>query len=150
MTLPPRPPETRRSTAIVLFDGHCNLCTGSVQRLIRLDPRQHLRFASLQSNVGQHYLRAFSIPADTDSFVVVHEGRAWLQGDGVLAVGRALGGYWKVPATVGLLVPRPLRNAMYAYLARNRYGWFGATDSCWVPSPALRGRFQVDNEGAHV
>jgi predicted DCC family thiol-disulfide oxidoreductase YuxK len=132
-------------TAIILFDGHCNLCSRSVQRLIQLDPHDRLRFASLQSAIGQHYLRAFGVPTDIDSFVMIDGGRAWLQSDAVLRIGQRLGGVWKPLATIARIVPPPVRNYMYAYLARHRYGWFGKTDSCWVPTPALQRRFLTDS-----
>jgi predicted DCC family thiol-disulfide oxidoreductase YuxK len=40
-----------------------------------------------------------------------------------------------------MLVPRPLRDIVYAWVARNRYRWFGKRDVCMVPTPDLRARF---------
>jgi predicted DCC family thiol-disulfide oxidoreductase YuxK len=38
-------------------------------------------------------------------------------------------------------IPRPLRDLVYRFIARHRYRWFGKTESCWLPTPELRGRF---------
>jgi predicted DCC family thiol-disulfide oxidoreductase YuxK len=44
-------------------------------------------------------------------------------------------------ARLGPLVPKPLRDAVYRFVARNRYRWFGRQDACLVPAPEVRARF---------
>ncbi|MFP5284488.1 MAG: thiol-disulfide oxidoreductase DCC, partial [Thermoanaerobaculia bacterium] len=39
------------------------------------------------------------------------------------------------------VIPRPLRDALYRWIARNRYRWFGRTETCWLPTPELQSRF---------
>ncbi len=126
---------------ILLFDGVCNLCNGSVQFIIRRDPGARFRFASLQSEVGQRYLDELRIDREALDSLILVEGDRWSkESDAVLRIARLLGGPWKALAVFRLL-PRPLRDRLYRLIARNRYRWFGKQESCWLPTPELRGRF---------
>ncbi len=129
---------------ILLFDGVCNLCAGLVKTLIPLDPHGRLRFASLQSPTGSHLRNVFGIPDDVDSMVAIVGGRAYTRSDGVLAVGRGLGGKYRALAGLIRLLPRPVRDAGYKYLANHRFRWFGQRDECWLPTPELKARFLAD------
>jgi predicted DCC family thiol-disulfide oxidoreductase YuxK len=133
------------SSGIVLFDGTCNLCSGSIQWLIPRDPSARLQFASLQSVAGQHLLRSFGVPPDTDSVVVIAGGVARTQSDAAVMIGRLVGGRYAVLARIGELVPRPIRNLAYNLVAANRYRLFGKKDECWLPRPALQARFLPDS-----
>jgi predicted DCC family thiol-disulfide oxidoreductase YuxK len=129
---------------VVLFDGVCNLCSGVVQFLIPKDPNNWLRFASLQSPAGEHLRRAYGIDESVDSIVTIRNGRALTHTDGVIAIGQALGGPLGWLAAVVKFVPRPIRDAVYRLVAKNRYRMFGKKDHCWLPTPALRARFLPD------
>ncbi|HSG38082.1 MAG TPA: thiol-disulfide oxidoreductase DCC family protein [Thermoanaerobaculia bacterium] len=126
---------------IVLFDGVCNLCSGSVQFILQRDPAGKFRFASLQSDHGQRLLTERGIdPKALDSVVVIDGGRLYRESDAALRIARDLKGAWKV-LTVFRVIPRPLRDWAYRLIARNRYRWFGKAETCWLPTPELRGRF---------
>jgi predicted DCC family thiol-disulfide oxidoreductase YuxK len=126
---------------IVLFDGVCNLCSGAVQFIIRRDPAGRFRFASLQSPLGEELLARFGIdPGLLDSVILVEGDRWSKESDAALRVARGLGGAWKALAILRV-IPRPIRDAVYRLIARNRYRWFGKKESCWLPTPELRGRF---------
>jgi predicted DCC family thiol-disulfide oxidoreductase YuxK len=138
--MPPSAPIT------ILFDGVCNLCNGFVQFVIRHDTAGRFRFAALQSAAGQALLAAAGRPelaataADPDSVLVVEEGRVYTHSTAVLRIAGHLGGAWHA-AAVGWLLPRAWRDALYRYVARHRYRWFGRQESCLLPTPALRARF---------
>jgi predicted DCC family thiol-disulfide oxidoreductase YuxK len=124
---------------VVLFDGVCNLCSGVVTALLRMDRRKVLRFASLQSDFGQqvvvrHGLHKF------DTVIFLNGDSVAIQSDALIAIGVALGGFWRL-AALGRVVPRPMRDALYRWVARHRIGWFGQRDSCVMPTPELRSRF---------
>jgi predicted DCC family thiol-disulfide oxidoreductase YuxK len=127
--------------AIVLFDGVCNLCNASVRFVLDRDPAGRFRFASLQSEAGRRLLEAHRLPTDElSTVVVVADGRAYTRSDAALRIARGLGGGW--PALGALrLVPRPLRDAAYGVVARNRYRWFGRKEECMLPTPEQRSRF---------
>jgi predicted DCC family thiol-disulfide oxidoreductase YuxK len=125
---------------ILLFDGVCNLCNGTVQWVIAHDPRAQIRFASLQSDAGRALLAKHGLPQGAmDTVVLVDGERHWLKSSAALEVLRRVGGAWKLAALLRF-VPRPLRDAAYDAVARNRYGWWGKRDECWVPTPELRAR----------
>ncbi|HEY0512633.1 MAG TPA: thiol-disulfide oxidoreductase DCC family protein [Thermoanaerobaculia bacterium] len=126
---------------LVLFDGVCNLCNGSVQLIIRHDPQGRFRFASLQSPLGQELTARFgSDPRIVDSIILVEGDRWYRESDAALRIAAGLNGAWRALA-VFRAIPRPLRDAAYRLLARNRYRWFGKQETCWLPTPELRGRF---------
>ncbi len=131
-----------REHAIVLFDGVCNLCNGLVQFVIRRDPAPaRFRFAALQSNAGQQLLREHGLSTvDLDTFVLVEAGVARVRSTAALRLLKRLGLPWSL-AWSFIIVPRPLRDAVYRFVARNRYRWFGVRESCMVPTPELRSRF---------
>jgi predicted DCC family thiol-disulfide oxidoreductase YuxK len=126
---------------VLLFDGHCTLCSRSVQMVLRHDHRGQFRFASLQSEAGQHLLAQAQLPPDSlDTAVLVESGRISLRSDAGLRIAARLGGWWRL-TQVFWLVPRGIRNAVYDWVARNRYRWFGREEQCWLPRPEWRERF---------
>ncbi|HEV8582991.1 MAG TPA: thiol-disulfide oxidoreductase DCC family protein [Thermoanaerobaculia bacterium] len=126
---------------VLLFDGVCNLCNGSVQFIIRRDPQARFRFASLQSAVGQLYLEELQVDRQAIDSVILVEGDRWYkESDAALGVVRILGGPWRALGVLRL-IPRPLRDRLYRLIARNRYRWFGKREACWLPTPELRERF---------
>lgn len=130
----------------MLFDGDCNLCNGAVQFVLRRDPRAVFHFASLQSAAGRELLASVGAPATLpDSLVLVQDGVLALKSTAALRIARGLRWPWPLFA-VFFVVPRPLRDLLYDWIARNRYRWFGKRESCLVPTPALRARFLDQNE----
>jgi predicted DCC family thiol-disulfide oxidoreductase YuxK len=133
------------TSAIILFDGVCNLCHGVVQFIIRHDAAGRFRFAALQSPAGQALLAAHGHAAlaallDPDSVVLLANGRVYTHSAAVLRIAQLLGGGWQL-AAAGWLLPRPWRDGLYRFVARRRYRWFGRQEACWLPTPALRARF---------
>ena len=125
---------------VAFFDGVCNLCNGAVNFLLDRDRRGSLRFSTLQGATFAR-LRAEHPELDgVDSFVLWDGEGLHLRSSAALRVLVSLGGLWRACA-VGLLMPRPLRDRLYDFIARHRYRWFGRSDSCRVPAPELRARF---------
>lgn len=128
---------------VVLFDGVCNLCNGTVQFIIRHDPKGQFRFASQQSEAGQRLLAQYGIQTSqalADSVVVIEDGRVYFESDAALHILYRLGGFWGKLYLFRLL-PRSWRDWLYRLVARNRYAIFGKQESCMIPTPDLRQRF---------
>ncbi len=126
---------------LVLFDGICNLCNASVLFIISHDPEAKFSFASLQSDAGQLALSRFKLPtADFDSFVYIRTGTVYQRSTAALYVLKDIGGLWKL-MYVFMLVPRPLRDWVYDFIAHYRYRLFGKRESCMMPTPDLKKRF---------
>ena len=126
---------------VVLFDGVCNLCNGSVRFVIERDPHKHFQFAPLQSNTAATLIggTADSL-AMPDSIVLVDDGRLYVRSTAALRIARRLRFPWPL-LWVFMAVPRPLRDWVYDVIARHRYGWFGKRDTCMVPTKEIRDRF---------
>ncbi|MGX5819152.1 thiol-disulfide oxidoreductase DCC family protein [Chitinophaga lutea] len=129
--------------AIILFDGICNFCNGAVNYVIRADKHDRFRFAPLQSDAGRALLVQYGLSPDKiDSFVLVIDGRTYEQSDAVLKAASLM------PFPARMLnwfrwLPRSFRDAVYRWIARNRYKWFGKKDACMVPTPEMRRKFLV-------
>ena len=125
-----------------MFDGVCNLCNGFVQFVIERDPPGRFQFAALQSDAARRIpgcsWRTRTRLADT--VILVEEGRVYTGSTAALRIARGLRFPWPV-AGVLLAIPRPLRDGIYAGVARRRYRWFGQREQCMVPTAAARSRF---------
>jgi predicted DCC family thiol-disulfide oxidoreductase YuxK len=126
---------------VILFDGVCNLCSASVLFIIKRDPTQQFRFASLQSQFGQLQLKRFNLSAsELNSVLLVHEGKLFQKSTAVLKIASMLNNGWPL-LYLFIIVPGFIRNWIYDWVARNRYGWFGKKDECMIPTPEIKSRF---------
>ena len=126
---------------VVLFDGVCNLCNGSVRFVIERDPHKHFQFAPLQSETATTLIGRTADPlAMPDSIVLVDDGRLYVRSTAALRIARRLRFPWPL-LWLFMAVPRPLRDWVYDVIARHRYGWFGRRDTCMVPTKEIRDRF---------
>ena len=127
-----------------LFDGVCNLCSGSVAAVLKLDRAGVIRFTPIQSPYGRRLARAHGIDPDNPaSFLFLDQGRALEKTAAIGALLRRLKAPWRWLAFVDRL-PRGPADAAYDWLAANRYRLMGKKDACMVPSPADRARFILD------
>ena len=127
--------------AILLFDGVCNLCNGLVRFVASQDPDGRVGFLPLQSARAAQLLGdAASAERDDGTFVLIASGRRYERSDAALHTALNLRRPWPL-AFAAILIPRPWRDALYRWVARNRYRWFGKKDVCPLPPPGLRERF---------
>jgi predicted DCC family thiol-disulfide oxidoreductase YuxK len=127
--------------SIVLFDGVCNLCNRSVQFILRNDRKRKFKFASLQGKTGQALSQQHGIGLnELNSFVLIDDGKVYTRSTAFMRVLKNLGGGWAFFSFL-IIIPVFIRDAVYNWVARNRYNWFGKRDSCMVPGPAIKDRF---------
>lgn len=131
--------KTNPSNSIILFDGVCPFCVGWVQRLIRMDRAKKFRFASLQSSFAKQLLSKYPLRS-LDSIILYEHGKIYTHSTAVLRIAKSLPGWWK-GIYLFILIPRPLRDAIYSLIAKNRYRLFKKRGQCFVPSAAVRKRF---------
>ena len=126
---------------IILFDGLCNLCNHSVQFVIRHDPKKLFRFAALQSELGQQLMNQNGLEsAGNSTFVLIQSSKTYTRSTAALLVCKQLNNVWKL-LYVFIIVPRFVRDAVYNFIAKNRYRFFGKKDFCMVPTKDLMDRF---------
>jgi len=131
-------PEPR---PIILFDGVCNLCNGWVRFVIRRDPTCIFRFAAQQSPGGRAIIQnRLNGSEDLSSVILLADHAIYVESDAVLQILARLGPPWSWAAFLRI-IPRPIRDALYRFIARHRYQWLGRSEVCQVPSADIRSRF---------
>jgi predicted DCC family thiol-disulfide oxidoreductase YuxK len=126
---------------IILFDGVCNLCNGSVQYVIKHDASKKFRFAALQSDAGQALLKHYGLSStDFNSFILLQNDKFYIKSTAALLVAKQLSGFVKLLYAF-IIIPAFVRNSVYGFIAKNRYKWFGKQESCMMPTADLKSRF---------
>src|SRR5690606_39250581 len=99
-----------------------------------------------QSKAGRQILAEHGVEgecADGRSVVLVSDGRVYTRSTAALQIAACLRGPWRLLRLLRI-VPRPLRDLVYDWIARRRHAWFGPADACHLPTPELRDRFLND------
>ena len=130
---------------VLLYDGLCGFCDGTVRFILEHDRRGALRFATLQGDFARGVIERHAELAGVDSLVLVERGasgeeRIYVRSEGALQVAKYLGGAWTLARGLRI-VPRFLRDLVYDGFARVRYRVFGRYDACPIPSAEQRARF---------
>lgn len=127
---------------IIVFDGLCNLCDSSVQFLIKIDTKDDFRFVSLQSDLGQELLQKLPIEFRLTDSIILYESEKvfFYKSQAVFEIVKSIGGIFYCLLVFSLL-PNAITNAVYDYIAKNRYKWFGKKESCLVPTKEVESKF---------
>ncbi|MCB0507706.1 MAG: thiol-disulfide oxidoreductase DCC family protein [Bacteroidetes bacterium] len=125
---------------LVLFDGVCNFCASSVQFIIKHDASNSLKFASLQSSIGQQLLAHYKMSNNLDGVVFIENNQAYFKSKAAFQIAKYFGGIWRL-LLIFKILPTFITDFVYDIIAKNRYKWFGKKESCMLPSPEIRSRF---------
>ncbi len=123
---------------IIFFDGVCVMCNALVDFALKHDHQQIFHFAPLQGETAQARIPQFS--SDLNTVVLLDESGISTESDAIIKLLQGLGGPLRL-AVIFKLVPKSLRDRMYRYVAKNRYRWFGKSETCMAPSAQLSERF---------
>ncbi len=127
---------------IILFDGVCNLCNSSVIFVLQKEKKPTFKFASIQSEAGKKLLERCGLPYDYNQAVVLIDNKEiYLGSTAALKIGQTLRFPWSWLSTLGLMIPKSIRDWVYGQIARHRYQWFGKRDFCMAPTEDLKARF---------
>ncbi|MFY0604232.1 MAG: DUF393 domain-containing protein [Flavobacteriaceae bacterium] len=131
-----------KNKMIVLFDGVCNLCNDSVQKIIKNDKNDVFRFASLQSEIGVQIITSLGIDiSKIDSIILYQQDVAYyVKSEAALKILKKFNGIWKL-LQIFTLLPTAFNDFFYDIIARNRYKWFGKKEYCMIPTPELKSKF---------
>jgi predicted DCC family thiol-disulfide oxidoreductase YuxK len=142
--------EYSTGRALMLYDGLCGFCNGTVQWVLRRDGGDRIRFAPQQSALAEaaldrHGIERADVMADNSVYLLLDYGsareRLLRRSDVTVHVLLLLGGGWGLMGRVLQAVPRPIRDGVYNLVARNRFRFAGRYESCPLPSPAQRMKF---------
>lgn len=132
---------TEDDHTVVFFDGVCNLCNAAVNFILDRDPDGYFRFAPLQSDVADDVLPPGLRSDDSlGTIVLLEDGTAYVRSTAALRIAHRLTAPWPL-LYAAILLPRRLRDAVYAWIANHRYRWFGRRDKCRIPTPEEKARF---------
>ena len=126
---------------VIIFDGVCNFCNALINFIIKQDKKNIFLFAALQSESGKKLMEQYQINWQrTDSFILIEKGKAYMKSNAALRLYNKLPWYWKW-TQIFWIFPKFIRNAVYNFIAKHRYKWFGKRDECMMPTPELKERF---------
>lgn len=133
---------------IILFDGLCNLCNGSVNFILKRDKDKKYKFASLQSEIGKELCKQYDIDTNVlarsadgvDSIILIKNDKVFIKSAAVLEIIKDLPIGWRV-FRIGIILPKVIRDWLYDIIAKHRYRIFGKKDECPIPSKDMQDRF---------
>lgn len=128
--------------AVIFFDGVCNLCNDAVLFIIKRDKKNKFLFAPLQGIAGEEFIKSRNIDLTKIDSIILYEPNIayYSKSAAALKIGKSFGGIYQILAIFEWL-PVSLRDAIYDFVARNRYQWFGKKEACMIPTPELRSKF---------
>ena len=135
-----RSKQESTNQTVILFDGYCHLCDGTVNILLKIDSNDDFLFAPLQSNYGKLVQGKHPEIAKTDSILVLVGDQLLIKSDAVLLIASKLPWYFRWIQLVRLL-PKQLRDGLYDFIATNRYRILGKRETCRMPSVEERKKF---------
>ena len=133
--------KSENSKTIILFDGICNLCVYSVQFIINRDSEDVFRFASIQSQIGQKFIKNYSIDIKkNDSIILINDIKVKYRSTAFLSIVTQFKGFWKI-TFIFYLIPTFIRDILYNFIAKRRYNLFGKKNQCIVPNSNIKKKF---------
>jgi predicted DCC family thiol-disulfide oxidoreductase YuxK len=127
---------------IILFDGVCNFCNRMVNFAIRNDKKAKLKFAPLQSAIGETLKHQFNVNPSADTVVFIDKGKAYTYASAAIRVCKYLD--WPAKAMYAfIIIPAFISQPVYKLIARNRYKWFGKKEICMIPKAEEKERFLI-------
>ncbi|MGR9224003.1 thiol-disulfide oxidoreductase DCC family protein [Rhizobium leguminosarum] len=133
-------PDFADDQPLIVFDGACVFCSGWVKFVLKHDKRQRYRFLAAQTPLGAALYRHYGLDArDYETNILIEEGRGFFKSDGTIRMVAGLGFPYSL-VKIFRLLPRPVADALYEFIARNRLKIAGR-QSCMVPTPEQRRRF---------
>ncbi|WP_335673657.1 DUF393 domain-containing protein [Wenyingzhuangia fucanilytica] len=126
---------------ILLFDGVCNLCNSSVQLVIKNDTKNFFLFAPLQKPEVVKYLEKHHPNLNQiDSIILITRKKTYTKSSAALTVAKHLKGLYPL-LYVFYIIPKPIRDLFYDFIAKNRYKWYGKQEQCMIPTTELKNKF---------
>ncbi len=125
---------------IILFDGVCNLCNGAIQFVLSNDSNKVFKFASLQSDFAQDFLKNHQLPTENfGTLILIENDQIFIKSKAVFKIAKYLPKYtW---LRIFSFLPIAISDFFYDIVSKNRLKWFGKRESCWLPTKELKERF---------
>jgi predicted DCC family thiol-disulfide oxidoreductase YuxK len=125
---------------VIFFDGYCGLCNKSVDWIIQKDSEHKFRFSPLQGELKLRLEESGLHFPQSDSIIMVSKNKILEKSTAALRIAKELPFPWKL-LSVFSIFPRVIRDYVYDYIARNRFKWFGKSETCRIPTPNEKSLF---------
>ena len=125
---------------ILFFDGHCNLCNGMIDFLVRQDSKIRVLVAPLRGQTAEQKLPQESREKMSSIVLLKPDGDLYSKSAAAFRVAWAVGGLLRV-FTIFWILPRPITDYLYDQVAAARYKIFGKRETCRIPSEEEKQHF---------
>jgi len=119
---------------IIFFDGYCGLCNKSVDWIIQKDHNRIFKYAPIQGETARQLNISSPNQNNYDTIIYFDHGQAYSHSTAILYVTKKLPYPWKL-FSILIFIPTPIRDSIYKFISKNRYRWFGKSDTCRIPLP---------------
>lgn len=137
----PAVPSFADDRPVIVFDGHCVLCSGGAQFVLRRDTHGRYRLLAAQTPLGHALYVHYGLdPRDYETMILIADGVAVFKAEACIRTAQGLGLPWSLAVALRVL-PRSWRDGLYGIMARNRLRVFGRSETCYLPEPRYADRF---------
>ena len=132
------------SKSVILFDGYCNLCNSQVNSILRFDYKKFFYFSNLDSSFSKKVIKENKVESlEGNTIILYHNNKIIIKSNAAIKIAYLLGGFFKI-FMIFKILPNFIREGIYDVISRNRYRWFGKSDSCYIPKKEILDRFIND------
>jgi predicted DCC family thiol-disulfide oxidoreductase YuxK len=129
------------SKSVILFDGYCNLCNSQVNSILRFDSKKFFYFSNLDSSFSKKVIKENKVESlEGKTIILYHNNKIIIKSNAAIKITYLLGGFFKI-FIIFKILPNFIRDGIYDIISRNRYRWFGKSDSCYIPKKEILDRF---------
>ena len=129
------------SKSVILFDGYCNLCNSQVNSILRFDSKKFFYFSNLDSLFSKKVIKENKVEfLEGKTIILYHNNKIIIKSNAAIKIAYLLGGFFKI-FIIFKILPNFIRDGIYDVISRNRYRWFGKSDSCYIPKKEILDRF---------
>ena len=130
--------------SVILFDGYCNLCNSQVNSILRFDSKKFFYFSNLNSSFSKKVIKENKVESlEGKTIILFHNNKIIIKSNAAIKIAYLLGGFFKI-FIIFKILPNFIRDGIYDVISRNRYRWFGKSDSCYIPKKEILDRFIND------
>jgi predicted DCC family thiol-disulfide oxidoreductase YuxK len=127
--------------SVILFDGYCNLCNSQVNSILRFDSKKIFYFSNLDSSFSKKVIKENKVESlEGKTIILYHNNKIIIKSNAAIKIAYLLGGFFKI-FIIFKILPNFIRDGIYDVISRNRYRWFGKSDSCYIPQKEILDRF---------
>ena len=127
--------------SVILFDGYCNLCNSQVNSILRFDSKKFFYFSNLDSSFSKKVIKENKVESlEGKTIILYHNNKIIIKSNAAIKIAYLLGGFFKI-FIIFKILPNFIRDGIYDVISRNRYRWFGKSDSCYIPKKEILDRF---------